>query len=111
MGGTVSGFDVQPEAIHTAGNSLASSGEDFLEQLAAFEAATAAYDGAWGDDTIGTYIGTAYAAVSQWALDCWHTVADELAVAGDDLMGMAEAYERIEADAVTALGSLGERLG
>ncbi|QGN48093.1 PE domain-containing protein [Micromonospora sp. WMMD558] len=105
------GFDVQPEAILTAGNNLATSGEDFLEQLAAFEAATAAYDGAWGDDTIGTYIGTAYVAVAQWALDCWHTVADELAAAGDDLVGVAEAYERVEADAFAALNALGESLG
>ncbi|GAB3939106.1 hypothetical protein [Micromonospora vulcania] len=105
------GFDVQPEAIVIAGNNLASTGEDFLAQLAAFEAATAAYDGAWGDDTIGTYIGTAYSLVSQWALDCWCTVADELAAAGDDLVGVAEAYDRIEAEAIAALSALGENLG
>ncbi|MFG2106438.1 hypothetical protein [Micromonospora chersina] len=105
------GFDVQPEAVLAAGNNLATSGEDFLVQLAAFEAATAAYDGAWGDDTIGTYIGTAYMAVSQWALDCWHTVADELAAAGDDLVGVAEAYERVEAEALAALNALGESIG
>lgn len=105
------GFDVQPEGIRTAGRNLAASGEDLLAQLAAFEAATAAYDGAWGDDTIGTYIGTAYLAVAQWALDCWHTVADELAAAGDDLVDTAEAYGRVEAEIRDAWNALGMNLG
>lgn len=105
------GFEVHPEEIVAIGRKLAGTGEDFLEQLTAFEAAISAYEGAWGGDTIGTYIGTAYSLVSTWALDCWHTVADEIAVAGDDLVVVGEAYEEVEAGAVAALGVLGEGLG
>ena len=74
-------FEVDPEAIRASGESLTATGSDFAARPAAFQQQVAAYDGAWGEDTIGTYIGTAYAAVPGWAFENWQTVADELAAA------------------------------
>ncbi|MFC0506576.1 hypothetical protein [Micromonospora costi] len=104
-------LEVQPASIRTSGQSLLARGDGFAEQLAAFEQATAAYEGAWGDDTIGTYIGSAYVAVAQWALDCWYTVADELSAAGDDLSAMADAYEQTETDNLGGFDAIGRALG
>ncbi|MEU8181692.1 hypothetical protein AB0B86_13090 [Micromonospora sp. NPDC049047] len=94
----------------SAQGTLATTGETLSDQLTAFEQACAAYEGAWGDDTIGTYIGTAYTAVSAWAFDCWHSVAEELVSAGDDLVGMGEAYEQAESDIRSMITAIGEGL-
>ncbi|RKR92112.1 hypothetical protein BDK92_6544 [Micromonospora pisi] len=104
-------FEIQPDSVRATGESLLSGGSSFADQLAAFEQATAAYEGAWGDDTIGTYIGTAYVAVAQWALDCWYTVADEISSAGDDLNVMADAYEQTEKDIASMFDNFGRTLG
>ena len=104
-------FEVDPEAIRASGGSLTATGSDFAERLAAFQQQAAAYDGAWGDDTIGTYIGTAYAAVSAWAFENWQTVADELAVAGDDLVTSADAYQQVEESVTAGLEAIAKRLG
>jgi hypothetical protein len=104
-------FEVRPDSIRATGQSLLTSGDDFAAKLAEFENAIAAYEGAWGDDTIGTYIGMAYEAVSQWAFDCWYTVAEELSAAGDDLSATADAYDQTENDAAAGFDAIGQKLG
>ena len=103
-------FDVDPEAIRAAGTTLTSTGSSFADQVAAFQERAAAYEGAWGDDTIGTYIGTAYAAVSGWALENWLTIADELAVAGADLVLTADAYQEVEDAAAESIDTIKNQL-
>jgi uncharacterized protein YukE len=102
---------VDPEMLHTAGQSLIATGDDFAARLADFQSRAAAFDGAWGGDAIGTYIGIAYAAVSDWAFSCWEIIAEELALAGEDLDAMATSYEDVEAEAATGLGAIAKLLG
>lgn len=101
---------VDPADMHTGGQGVREVGQDFNEQLARFQATLAGYDGAWGDDTIGALIGTAYAVVSQWAFDCWQTVADEFVSAGDDLTVMAKGYEDVEQSTTVLFTTLTQNL-
>jgi len=89
---------VQPERISSAGNALVGDGEQLLDQLSRFETSIAAYDGAWGDDTIGTFIGAAYMAIADWALNCWTEVAEEFSAAGEDVVTMGDGYLTVEKD-------------
>ncbi|WP_238015031.1 hypothetical protein KZZ52_33860 [Dactylosporangium sp. AC04546] len=94
----MTGFVVQPDRITAAGRTLGGDGRDLLDRLDRFEAAIGTHEGAWGDDTIGTYIGAAYTAIADWALTCWATAADELIAAGEDVESMGEEYQRVEDD-------------
>jgi hypothetical protein len=107
----VDGFAVDPNQIRGQGIALGHVGQSFGDQLGQFRAGLSAYEGAWGDDTIGGLIGTAYNVVSQWAFECWKEVADELSSAGQDLAGMASAYEETDQKAAEDLGRLQELLG
>ena len=104
-------MEVHPDLISRSGRLLAADGEEFAQLLASFRARAAAFDGAWGDDIVGTYIGTAYTEVAAWAFDCWQAVADEIADAGDDLGLMGESYQRADDDAAARFTGIVSGLG
>ncbi|MEV6347121.1 hypothetical protein [Actinoplanes sp. NPDC051851] len=89
-------FEMRPDEIRRSGAELTAAGESFAETLAQFQQQAAQFDGAWGEDTIGTYIGTAYIEVAAYAFECWQLIADEIADAGDDLGVQADQIEENE---------------
>ncbi|MFI7607746.1 WXG100 family type VII secretion target [Micromonospora sp. NPDC049366] len=107
----MSGFEVVPESLREGGATIGGGAEAFQARLRSFQAELADFEGAWGDDTIGALIGTAYQAVSQWAFECLRAAAGDLVAAGTDLAAMADGYERVEESARALFAQLDGRLG
>jgi hypothetical protein len=107
----VSGFQVAPESLRDGAAVIGGTAQSFNARLQSFQAELAGFEGAWGDDTIGMLIGTAYQTVSQWAFECFQITADDLIAAGTDLSAMADSYEAVEESGLALLDGLLRRLG
>nr|WP_258545366.1 hypothetical protein [Micromonospora provocatoris] len=64
-----------------------------------------------GRDDIGSLIGIAYTEVANYIFDCVGMAADEFTLAGADIAGMADAYERVDEDGAGTMRSLAGGLG
>ena len=95
--GAVAGFDVVPEPLRDGGSQLADAGERFADAVEAFEATLAGYGEPWGSGDLASLIGPAYLQTADYILGCLYVAANEMASAGDDLVGMADAYDAVEA--------------
>lgn len=107
----MAGFEVEPESIRAGGADLLSSADGFAGQLEAFRAQIASLDGAWGGDTIGMIIGTAYVAVAEWAFECFGAIVEDIGAAGEDLVGMARDFVDTEEAVNTMFDRLSQALG
>ncbi|MEV6347643.1 hypothetical protein [Actinoplanes sp. NPDC051851] len=101
---------VDLEAMRASGGSMRDVGTDFAAKLDAFRGRIAAYEGAWGHDTIGTLVGTAYQYFSDWTFQCWGTMAEEIGYAGEDIVEMARTVEQADDDAAAGLEAIAGRL-
>jgi hypothetical protein len=100
------GFRVHPEALRAGGATLASVGAQLGEGLERFDAAIASFGQPWGGDYIGMLIGEAYQAAVDYAMGNFFAAADEIASAGEDVMGMADAYASTEESSQTMFTGL-----
>jgi hypothetical protein len=107
----MTGFHVAPDSLRDGGTAIGGTAESFGARLQSFQAELAGFDGAWGDDTIGMLIGTAYQAVSQWAFECFQAAADDLVLAGTDLATMAARYDEAEESHLARFDGLRRRMG
>lgn len=104
-------FEVDPPQIRKAGRDIADFAQRFIDEMDAFEARMEGYGQPWGNDDIGSLIGTAYTEVAAYIFDCVGIAMDEIGSAGDDVAKMADAYERADEDGASAMRSLADRLG
>ncbi|MEV0156931.1 hypothetical protein AB0H57_24815 [Micromonospora sp. NPDC050686] len=105
------GFEVRPEALRDAGHTLSDVAQGFLADLDGFEAQLRGYGEPWGGDDIGSLIGVAYTEVAAYLFDCVASAGEEIGSAGEDVSGMADAYERVDEDGADSMRSLAAGLG
>jgi PE family len=86
------GIRVTPSLLEAAGADLDALAGRLGSLLAAFSAELAAFGRPWGQDDIGTLIGTAHDEVSSYAFECYQSAVEEVAAAGEDLAVMARGY-------------------
>ena len=105
------GFELDPEHIRTQGRALVGNAETFSGQVESFRSQIGGLEGAWGSDTIGMLIGTAYVAVAEWAFECLAAIAEDVSAAGDDLVRMAEGFTEVEESITAVFDRLAAALG
>lgn len=100
-----------PEPLREGGNRLVGAGDRFADALESFETTLAGYGAPWGSGYLAALIGPAYQQTADYIIGCLYVAADELANGGDDLVGMADAYEAVEAELGGMFTSISQQLG
>ncbi|MEU3622779.1 hypothetical protein BS329_09755 [Amycolatopsis coloradensis] len=101
------GFQVFPEQIRGAGSALAGTGKSLAGEVAAFQSQTAALGDAFGDDDLGSALGTIYQIASEAAFESFHDNAEGIGDVGQTLQIMAGSYADYESTARDSLHQLG----
>lgn len=107
----MTGFEVAPERIRAGGAAIGAVTAAFASRVERLSAELAGFSGAFGDDDIGMLMSTAYDAVSGWSFQCFQAMSDELLDAADDLMTMADDYDRADAGGLELFRGITGRLG
>ncbi|MEH1165242.1 hypothetical protein V6V47_07635 [Micromonospora sp. CPCC 205539] len=105
------GFEVLPQSLRDAGQSVGDVARRFLTDLDGFQSQMDGYGEPWGADDIGSLIGVAYTEVAAYVFDCLGIAGEELDSAGGDLGGMADAYDLVDEDGAGSMRSLAGGLG
>ena len=106
----MAGFQIEPATIASGGTNLVSHADQFMSQLKSFQSEIASFEGAWGNDDIGSIIGTAYHVVCEWAMDCLAAVGEDVTSAGQDLQKMAKAFSDAEDEVTNTFRNIGQYL-
>ncbi|MFG1842846.1 hypothetical protein ACGFH8_30970 [Micromonospora sp. NPDC049175] len=107
----MAGFDVVPEPLRDGGTRLAEAGDRFADAVETLEATLAGYGEPWGSGDLASLIGPAYRQTAEYIIGCLYVAADEMAIGGDDLVGMADAYEAVEDEVAQMFTSISGQLG
>ncbi len=89
-------FSVHPEEVGGAAKNLLGAGQSLSGAVAQFQARTAALSDAFGNDDLGSALGTIYQIASEAAFDCFADNAEGLQEVGHNLQAMADSYAETE---------------
>jgi len=88
---------IRPDILRKAGAELNQVGDKLKGLLDNLEHEVLTGVGEpWGHDNIGKLIGQAYKEVVHWAFDILRGLLNEILKSGQDLIKMAQAYEKYE---------------
>jgi hypothetical protein len=90
------GFQVFPDDIGASAQRLIGLGRSLGDDIDSLRARTEALTSAFGNDDLGSAIGTIYQVASEAAFDSFHDNADGLGEIGQGLRAMAEHYRQTD---------------
>ncbi|MEV4753797.1 hypothetical protein AB0J86_01590 [Micromonospora sp. NPDC049559] len=104
-------LSVDPDRLDESGRALEQVAARLGDALQAFQAELQGFGRPWGSDDIGSLIGVAHDEVSSYAFECYQSVLDEIASAGEDVSGMATLHRVNEAEIHRRFTSMHDSLG
>lgn len=90
------GFHVFPEDIGASAKRLQGLGQSLAGEIDSFRAQTEALTSAFGNDDLGSALGSIYQVASEAAFDSFHDNAQGLGEIGHGLHSMAEGYSQLD---------------
>jgi hypothetical protein len=101
---------VDADSVRASGGAVASVADRFAAALNRFAGELAHFGEPWGNDDIGSLIGSAYAEVYDWAMECYTDALEELGAMGTDLGAMAQAHEENDAHSAKVFQRLSQAM-
>lgn len=105
------GLSVDAQAIMTAGDGVASAAEAVQAEVKAFQAELREFGEPWGNDDLGSLVGTVYQAISAIAMECYGVNTGQIVEIGGLVKMMGAKYLNTEQDNVNNINSYREILG
>ncbi|WP_163504785.1 WXG100 family type VII secretion target [Fodinicola acaciae] len=101
-----SGFQVTPDDLRGSGKDLSATGGSLYGDVTALQSKVTGDGSPWGDDEIGSMIGDAYVALTDYALQVYASYAEEVDGTGVRVQQAADNHadtETANADGVGAI--------
>jgi hypothetical protein len=107
----MSGYEVDPERIHSAGGGIASSAQRMRADWEAFQGQLAALGQPWGADDIGFLIGGCYQAIFEVAAECYAENVTEMEMQAENVQAVAANHQAAEQANVVEVNRVRDILG
>jgi hypothetical protein len=104
-------ISVDPEGIMRAGNGISSAGQVINQELMRFQGELASFGEPWGNDDIGSLIGTVYGVISDLAFETYAGNADEVQEIGALTQQMGQNYADNETGIESGINAYKQILG
>ncbi|MFG2103774.1 WXG100 family type VII secretion target [Micromonospora echinaurantiaca] len=108
---SMSGFQVDPEALRASAESLDRSVDRMAEVLEQFESTVQGLGEPWGGDDLGALIGELYLGIHDLAMSCFEGNGEVLGQFAAGLHTMADAFEEADQQVEAGLRKIGQALG
>jgi hypothetical protein len=89
----MTGYEVDPERINSAGGGITTSAQQLRADWKAFEGQLASFGEPWGGDDVGFLIGGCYQAIYEVAAECYAENVDEMEAHGENVKTVAANHQ------------------
>lgn len=104
-------ISVDPEGIRRAGTGMTSAGETINQEVTRFQGELASFGEPWGNDDIGSLIGTVYGVISDLAFETYAGNADAVREIGALTQRMGQNYAENESGIESGINAYKQSLG
>jgi hypothetical protein len=100
------GFDVTPDNLRSSGKDISATGGSLYGDVTALSNKVTGDGSPWGDDELGSMIGDAYVALTDYALQVYASYAEQLDGTGANVQLAADNHAQTETSNTDGIGAI-----